>query len=259
MKTLLFTLLMGMSLTLAAMEVRTIHLDHRTPQEVIEKLDGLLPASANVKPFDNRIVLYSDKATYEAVVNMLEDIDQPQTSIDVQVLRTQRQLQETHRRQDRVEVDSQRGAEVSTKRYSTRDSRERDQLYRARGIAGEPMMINTGEMIPQDDQQIYLRPDGVIALSGTTSYINLQNGFQTVVSLLADNRLQAKIYPSFSEQTRSDVIETTEMATTITGRVGEWIELGRAGESSAHYRGSHRHYRSDRDEAQYIYLKIERN
>ncbi len=120
-------------------------------------------------------------------------------------------------------------------------------------------MINTGEMLPQDDQQIYLRPDGVIALSGTTSYINLQNGFRTVVSLLADNRLQAKIYPSFGEQTRSDVIETTEMATTITGRVGEWIELGRAGESSAHYRGSHRHYRSDRDEAQYIYLKIERN
>lgn len=261
MKTIIFILFMGMgmSLSFADMQVRTIHLDHRTPQEVIEKLDGLLPADTSIKPFDNRIVVHSDEATYEALLKMLEDIDQPQVSINVQVLRTQRELQETHRRQDRVEIDSNRGAEVSTNRYSTRDSRERDQLYRARGIAGEPMMINTGEMIPQDEQQVFLRPDGNIAITGTTHYINLQNGFRTVVRLLADNRLEAEIYPAFNDQRRNGVIESTEMATTINGRTGEWIELGRVGESSAHWRGSHRHYRSDRDEAQYIYLKIERN
>lgn len=259
MKILIFAFFMGISLAVSAMEVRTIHLDHRTPAEVIEKIDGLLPPGTSIKPFDDRIVLRSDKATYDSLVKLLEDFDKPHTSITVAVLRTQQKLQQTHRRQDRVDNKRNGSAESSNKRYSTRDNRERDQLYRARGTAGEPIMINTRELIPQDDQQVVLRRDGNIAISGTSDYLSLQNGFHTVVKLLADNGLQAEIYPAFSEQARDKTIENTEIATTITGRVGEWIELGRTGESSARSRDSHRQYRSDRDETQYIYLKIERN
>lgn len=257
MKTFIFALLVSFTTVLAAEEkVRTIHLDHRTPQEVIEKVSGLLPANTTIKPFDDRVVINSDKATYDALVKLLEDFDKPHTSINVQVLRSQRELQETQRRQDRVDIDTQRGVTASTKRYSTRDSRERDQLYQARGIAGEPIMLNTGKLIPQDDDQVILREDGNIVIAGTNRYISLKNGFHTVVRLLSDNRLQAEIYPAFSEQTRGDVIENTEIATTINGRIGEWIELGRAGESSARSRDSHRQYRSDRDTTQYIYLRV---
>lgn len=260
MKTLIFALFMSISLAVSAMEVRTIHLDHRTPQEVIEKIDGLLPLNTSIKPFDDRIVLRSDKATYESLMKLLADFDKPHTSITVAVLRSQQELQQTHRRQDRVD-DEQRntGVETGSTRYSTRDSRERDQLYRASGTAGEPIMLNTRELIPQDDQQVVLRQDGNIAISGTSDYLSLQNGFHTVVRLLSDNGLKAEIYPAFSEQTRDEAIENTEIATTVTGRIGEWIELGRIGESSARSRDSHRQYRSDRDQAQYIYLKIERN
>ena len=141
----------------AVSTMHTIELKHRTPAEVLPQIEALLPEDAAVSSFDNTIVLRSDGATFEDVRRVLDVLDKPQQNITVSVVRSQQQLSDQQRRDDRL-VFSENSAGVAINRWSTRDSRDRDQQLQVRGLAGEPVEINTGQLIAQREQLVIFRP-----------------------------------------------------------------------------------------------------
>lgn len=242
----------------AVSSMHTIELKHRTPAEVLPEIEALLPEDAAVSSFDNTIILRSDGATFEDVRRVLDVLDKPQQSITITVVRSQQQLSDQQRRDDRL-VFSDDSAGVAINRWSTRDSRNRDQQLQVRGLAGEPVEIHTGQLIARHEQLLVFDAHGGVGVQNATTYLPVDNGFQALVSALPEQQLRIELLPMFAEyDRRSGDIDSSSLLTTIRGKAGEWLLIGQTGDSDA-FNSNESRYRSHRDQQQFIYLKVELN
>lgn len=242
----------------AVSTMHSIELKHRTPAEVLPQIEALLPEDAAVSSFDNTILLRSDGATFEDVRRVLDVLDKPQQNITVSVVRSQQQLSDQQRHNDRL-VFSENSAGVAINRWSTRDSRDRDQQLQVRGLAGEPVRINTGQLIAKREQLVIFGPNGGVGVQSDTTYLPIDNGFQALVSVLSDQQLRIELLPMFTEyDRRSGNIDTSSLLTTLNAEPGEWVLIGQSGDSDL-FNGNQTDYRSHRDAQQFIYMKVEVN
>lgn len=255
----LFVILLFFSVPLAAeVRIETIELKSRLASELLPQLQPFIPAEATLSAHDNLLILKADSATRQSIKQLVLQLDKRLESILITVARSTQQRYQQHQRSDRFEFDvtdpSQSSAEI--RRWSTRDSRERDKHYQARGIEGRPINLQLGEFIPQRDQLVIVSPrDGVI-VGENTHYIPVESGFQAVVDLLGDQQVRVELYPHFAEFDRRDrSIAATHLMTTIQGQLNQWILVGQLGEQTRQQGNTV--YRSHQDEQQFIYLKIE--
>lgn len=242
----------------AVTSMHTIELKHRMPSEVLPKIEALLPEDAAVSSFDNTIILRSDGATFEDVRRVLDVLDNPQQSVNITVLRSQEKLSSRQRQDGRLVIDNET-AGIEINRWSTRDSRNRSMQLQARGLAGEPIQINTGQLIAQHEQLVLIGPRGGVAVHDNTRYLPINNGFQALVSVLSDEQLRIELFPGFAEfDRRSGDVDTSSVFTTVNAKAGKWLLIGQTGDSEA-YTGNQTQYRSHRDSEQFIYMKVELN
>ncbi|MDT8310336.1 MAG: hypothetical protein RQ732_02710 [Methylophaga sp.] len=242
----------------AVSSMHTIELQHRTPAEVLPEIQALLPENAAVSSFDNTLILRSDGATFEDVRRVLDVLDKPQQSINITLLRSQEQLNNRQHRDSRLVIDSD-SAGVELNRWSTRDNRNRDMQLQAHGLAGEPVQINTGQLITQREQLVLIGPHGGVGVQNVTRYLPIDNGFQALVSVLSNKQLRIELFPTFAEfDRRSGDIDRSSLLTTVNAKSGEWLLIGRTGDSEA-FASNQTQYHSHRDNQQFIYMKVELN
>mgnify|MGYP000203417844 CR=1 FL=1 len=254
----LCTMLLSMSV-FAGTEIHTISLKHRLASEVLPQVEAFLPDNATIRAYDNMLILKSDRATLANVRQILEKLDKPQQSLIVTVMRSTGDLSHQRGSRDRIEIEAgdDINASVGINRWSTRELDDRDQHYRARTIAGQPVSISLGEAIPQQQQLVFVGPRGV-AVANETRYISTSNGFQAVPTLLPDGQVRVEIHPFFSKLSRVDGdIRSSEVITTVVGQTGEWLEIGRITENAERQRDNVTSYRSHGEQNQILYLKIE--
>lgn len=256
---MLFVILLFISVPLAAeVRIETIELKSRLASELLPQLQPFIPAEATLSAHDNLLILKADSATRQQIKQLVSQLDKRLESIIVTVARSTQQLHQQQQRSDRLEFDvtdpSQSSAQI--RRWSTRDSRERDQHYQARGIEGRPINLQLGELVPQRDQLVIVSPRGGVIVSESTHYIPVESGFQAVVNVLSEQQVRVEIYPHFAEFDRRDgSIAATHLMSTLNGDLNQWILIGQIGEQT-NQKGN-TVYRSHRDEQQFIYLKIE--
>lgn len=255
----LLVILLFFSLPLAAeVRIETIELQSRLASELLPQLQPFIPGDATLSAHDNLLILKADSATRRQIKQLVTQLDQRLESVNVTVMRSTQQLHQQHQSSNRFDIDvtdpSQSSAEI--RRWSTRDSRERDQQYQARGIEGRPISLQLGQLIPQQEQLILISPHGGVVVGESTEYIPVESGFQAVVDLLGDQQVRVELYPHFAEFDRRDrSIAATHLTTTLQGQLNQWILVGQLGEQTRQQ--GNKVYRSHRDEQQFIYLKIE--
>ncbi|MTI63999.1 secretin N-terminal domain-containing protein [Methylophaga sp.] len=255
---LLSALLLSVSV-FAETQIHTINLKHRLAAEILPQIEAFLPETATIRAYDNVLILKSDRATLANVQQLLEQLDKPQQSLIVTVTRSTEDLSHQRGRQDQLELEADEDiqASVNINRWSTKNSDDRDQHYRARTISGNPVSISLGEDTPQQQQLVFVGPRGV-AVANETRYISTANGFQAVPYLLPDGQVRVEIHPFFSKLSRVDGdIRGSEVITTVVGQTGEWLEIGRITENAEQQREGVTSYRSHGEQQQILYLKIE--
>lgn len=243
----------------AEIQIHTINLKHRLASEVLPQVEALLPDDATITAYDNMLILKSDRATLANVQQILDKLDKPQQSLIISVTRSTEDLSQQRGSSNRVEVEAGEdiNASVGIKRWSTQGRDDRDQLYRARTLSGQPVSISLGEDVPQQQQLVFIGPRGV-TVANETRYISTNNGFQAVPTLLPDGQVRVEIHPFFSKLSRVDGdIRNSEVITTVMGQTGEWLEIGRITENAERERDGVTYYRSHGEQHQILYLKIE--
>lgn len=260
MKTIIWITLLGLALPAYADKIRTIELQHRLAAEVLPLIEPMTDSYTTINGHGNLLIIKSSSQSFNDIEQLVKQLDSKQQSITVTVLRTQQQLADQHIANQTLNIDLQepRRSSVEIKRWSTQDSRERDQQYQARGIAGQPIDIQMGRAVADKQQQVLLYPHGGVAVQQSTQYIALDNGFQARVSILGNQQAQVDILPLFSRMQRNGDITTTSLLTTVNGPVNQWILIGQVGEQQRQQQNATT-YRSHQDEQQWLYLKIELN
>jgi len=241
----------------AQQQLEIINLRSRTADQVLPQLRPFVEPGGTLSGMNNQIFIRASDANRRQIKELLAAIDRPPRRLVISV------------RQDADSQASARGGEVSGRVSSggtTIESRRtvvggagvevrrgddvvRGQVYDSRGsgtdrvsqqvqvVEGGRAFINVGTSVPVPLREVLMGPGGAV-VSETVVYRDIGTGFYAEPQLAGDN-VTLTISPTHDTPGRygPGSANIQRLTTTVSGRLGEWIDLGgsveeRSGESS---------------------------
>ena len=120
---------------------------------------------------------------------------------------------------------------VGGKIVSTRDIEDSRDTQRIQVLEGNQAFIRVGQSVPYTTQTVIQNGRHVTVTEGT-SYRDVTSGFY-VVPRVNGEQVTLDISPQRNTVGNSGAVNIQQAATTLAGRLGEWIELGGVGGQSA--------------------------
>ncbi|MBM3391164.1 MAG: hypothetical protein FJY34_04210 [Betaproteobacteria bacterium] len=241
---LLLALLAG--LAHAQQQLEIINLRSRTAEQVLPQLRPFVEPGGTLSGMNNQIFIRASDANRRQIRELLAAIDRPPRRLVISV------------RQDADSTSAARGGEVSG-RISSGDVRVesrrtvvggagvevrrgddvvRGQVYDSRGsstdrvsqqvqvVEGGRAFINVGTSVPVPLREVVMGPGGAV-VSESVVYRDIGSGFYTEPQLAGDN-VTLTISPTHDTPGRygPGSANIQRLTTTVSGRLGEWIDLG---------------------------------
>lgn len=210
---------------LAQGTLEVISLRHRTAEQVIPVLRPLLEPGGALSGQFNQLIVRTSPGNLAQIRSVLDAIDVPARRLMISV------------RFDNVQDRARSGIETDA-RISNRGSSAEVRIEDSRGALGARVdqriqvleggraLISSGESQPLSHRQVIRTPGGVVVQDSTVIQ-DATTGFE-VVPRLAGSTVVLEIAPqkeTFAPG-RSGAIQAERAVSTVSGRLGEWIELG---------------------------------
>lgn len=231
MKRFLALLLCTAAPAFAQGTLEVIPLRHRTAEQVIPVLRPLLEPGGALSGQFNQLIVRTSPANLAQIRQVLDAIDQPQRRLMILV------------RFDNAEDRAARGVQTDA-RISTRGSSADIRIQDARSVQDEQVdqriqvleggraVIAAGQSRPIRQRQVIQTPGGPV-VQETVSMQGASTGFE-VVPRVSGGNVFLDIAPQREQFAPgpSGAIQSERVASTVSGRLGEWIELGGSSGSS---------------------------
>jgi hypothetical protein len=212
-------------------EVVVIPLRHRTLDQVLPVLQPLVDPGGALSGMGDSLIVRSSPENIEQIREVLSAIDTAPRTVMISV------------RQNNGEAGTRRGAGVTGRigpdggsaGIRIEDSRRAEEdkvLQRVRTLEGNPAYIAIGQSVPIPSGYATYGPGGVV-VQETVTMRDYTTGF-TVVPRLSGDRVTLEIGTSRDRPIGyAGAAHLQDVATTVSGRLGEWIDLGGVGQASA--------------------------
>lgn len=245
---LLFALLVFAVPALAQQQVEIIELRHRTVEDVLPVLQPLLEPGGALSGMSGQLIVRASERNLAELKKVLAAIDRPprQLVIHVSQNRGVDSRQQGLGVSGNVEIGDnvriagsgaampgdagvevrQGGSRVGVQGGDVRRTGEERTDQFVRVLDGGQAFIRIGRSLAVPFRRVAAGPGGVTVTDGVV-YRDIGQGFQAVPRLAGD-RVTVEISPQFDSSggSRTGDVETQRLTTTVTGRLGEWIELG---------------------------------
>ena len=204
---LLMLLVGGLPVLAAAQqEMEIIALRHRTLEQLLPTLQPLLEPGGTISGMNDQLILRASPRNREQIRRALAAIDTP----------ARRLL---------IRVSQHRDSSVAASTYERRGSQAIGSTQVVQVIEGGRALIQVGQSLPVPLQRVAIGPRGVLINEGII-YRDLGQGFYAVPRVVGQ-RVTVEISPQFdSPGGYRGSIDTQRLTTTVSGRLGEWLELG---------------------------------
>ena len=204
-------------LALAQQSMEIIPLKHRTMEQVLPVLQSLLEPGDSLSGMNDQLILRASPTTRAQVKQALAAIDTPVRSLLIHV---------TQNRDDAMSRsgDSVIGAQAG----STQQAGSTRAQQSVRVVEGGRAFINVGQSVPLPMRQVVQGPGGTM-VTETTAYRDIGQGFYAEPRLSGE-RVTLEISPQYDTPGHQvyGSVNTQRVSTTVSGRLGEWIEIGGA-------------------------------
>ena len=219
------------------LRVEVYALQHQTPDGVLPAVNSVLQRGESAKGFNNDLVVNASDNTHHEVSYLLGQLDRPSRNLLIHVqdntagssfsndsglsggIRTGTVVLGTGKPivHDSGLVIRHDGLQAHTNQMHQQSTRNQSQQVRA--IEGYPAWISTGQSAPVRSYDYYGNP--------TAEYVDANQGFYVTARLVGD-RVQLDISATNDRfvDTRRAVIDTQQVHTTVSGAIGQWIDLG---------------------------------
>jgi len=208
------SLLIAIPAAIAQNALEIIGLRHRTAEQVIPALQPLLEPGASLSGQGAQIFVRTSPANLAELRRALDSIDRPQKRLLISV-RFDQALDAASREIGASGRIGNRDSRVDIRAEDSRTRAEERVDQRVQALEGARAMIYTGESRPVRQRQFIQTPAGVISQEVTVVQ-ETTSGFEVIPRVVGDT-VQVQI-----AQQRVG----SAAATTASGRLGEWFELG---------------------------------
>ncbi|MBI4756320.1 MAG: hypothetical protein HY778_13075 [Betaproteobacteria bacterium] len=211
---------------LAAQELEVLRLRHRSAEQVLPALRPLVESGGALTGQNDALFLRASSANRAQIRRAVAELDRPLRRLVIS-LRLDNELS---------------GASDGTRAWSTRGRADDRVALQVQAVEGGAALIHVGRSLPVPLRQVGFGPGGV-GVSESVVFRDLGSGFLAVPQL-AGERVTLEISPEHTTASGAvpGAARGMRLSTTVSGRLGEWIALGGAGQESARERASAREY-----------------
>ena len=237
MKHLLLLLVFVAPATLAQGTLEVIALRHRTVDQVIPVLRPLLEPGGALSGQFNQLIVRTSPGNLAQIRAALDAIDQPARRLLISVRFDV--AQDTVRRdvQGAVRITSEGNSSAAVRIDNTSSRQDERVDQRVQVLEGGRATIAAGQSRPLRQRQVIQTPSGPM-VQETTVIQDASTGFDVVPRLTGGNVI-LEIAPQRENFApgHSGAIQGERVASTVSGRLGEWFELGGTSSSSSRSEG----------------------
>ena len=239
-----------MNPTRAQEQVEVITLNYRTAAEIIPIVQPLLGNDGAVTGMQNKLIVRTSAARLAQIKEVIASLDTRPRRLMVTVRQhTTREalaqeagvygtvggahglvsLPEPPGRADaRIEAGDDE-ARIGAKVTSTRGTESGADVQQVQVLEGNSAFIRMGQAVPYRDRSVYRGPRGETVVEDTTRYQDVSSGFY-VTPRVSGDQVTLDISPPRNTPGTRGTVNVQQAATTLSGRLGEWIELGGIGQ-----------------------------
>ena len=213
--------------------LEVISLRHRTADQVIPILRPLLEPGGVLTGQYNQLIVRTSAANLAQLRAALEAIDVAARRLVISVRFDS--AQDASRAG--IEADariSNRGTRADVRIEDSRSARDERVDQRIQVLEGGRAVISSGASRPVREQQVLRMPGGGAVVTETVAIQEAATGFE-VIPRLSGSTVHLEIAPqreSFAAGS-SGAVQSERVSSTVSGRLGEWIELAGATASAA--------------------------
>lgn len=237
--------LLGLLLSCAvhANSITTIQLMNRPAEEVIPIIKPMLGAGDVITGQGFKLFLRSSAQTLEDVRNMIEALDVAAKILQISVYQGSEKSLEALEVSGNIQIENDNASiSIGTRNSSsagnidyssgnnsggisansTRLSQQNSPVHRLRVAEGSEGFIQTGKQIAYFTGAGWRRP-----ASATVEYRDVTTGFYVLPRIRGENvTLQVSPFKNALSKAHDGSINTQQANTTISGPLGEWLEIG---------------------------------
>jgi type II secretory pathway component GspD/PulD (secretin) len=211
-----------------------IPLKHRTVDQVLPILRPLLEPGGTISGTQSTLIVRTSPRNLAEIKQVLANIDKAPRRLlisvrqDASIARERREAQVSGTLgTGRVVIGSgspanERG--VTARITDTGSSSESDLVQQIQVLEGSPAWIQTGQSVPIVNRTVTPGPRGPVT-SESVIYRDVASGFEVVPRVVGD-RVMLDVSPRRETPGATGSVDVQRMASTVSGRLGEWIELG---------------------------------
>lgn len=228
LQSLLALLLFSIAAIVQATEqtLEVISLQHRLAEELLPDLQAFVDKQGVISAKGNQLIIRTSDKNLSELTTLIQRLDQPIKQLLIEV----RQPLTSSRHSDETGISGSadlpaKNAHIRLRSYGTssRDTAAADQQLQV--LEGHTALIKTGKLVPMVKKQ--LRSGGQVET--IIEQQDVSTGFKVRPRLNGDIVL-LEIMP-FSASTGDGVINQQQVFTTVSAKLGEWVEI--AGNSSS--------------------------
>lgn len=250
----LFCCLMPL-LAIGQQEMEIIPLQHRTVDQLMPSIRPLVEPGGALSGMNNQLILRASRKNREEIKQALAVLDTPSRTLVIRVTQnrdaaTQRSSSEVFGSvgNDNVRITQrpsgvasgggtvvirQGSSAIGAQVVETHSARTASAAQSVQVVEGGRAYINVGQSLPLPLRQVVVGPGGAIVTESVV-YQDIGQGFYAEPRLAGD-RVTLEISPRYDTPGHSGYgsVNTQRISTTVSGRLGEWIELGGSGQQAA--------------------------
>jgi type II secretory pathway component GspD/PulD (secretin) len=210
---------------LAQGSIEVIPLRHRTAEQVIPILRPLLEPGGALTGQYNQLIVRTSPANLAQIRSALEVIDAPARRLVISV-RFDGQEDAAARGIEGGARISNRGSSVDLRIQDSRSAADERVDQRIQVLEGGRAVIASGETRPLRQRQVIQTPGGPV-VQETTVIQGATTGFE-VVPRVSGSMVLLEIAPQREQFAPGPpgAIQSERVAGTVSGRLGEWFEIG---------------------------------
>lgn len=220
-------------------QVEIVPLRHRTVEQVLPVLRQIVEPGGAVTGMEGQIILRASPANLLQLKQVLASIDLPPRRLMISVSQDREASirSESVGASGSIGVDDRRArGQLDIDVQSTRIDRERRVSQQVQTLDGARAFIRIGQSVPMRTQTITPTPHGMV-ITESTAMRDASTGF-TVVPRLSGDRVTLELNPRMDQPDErrgpSRTISTQAVNTTVSGRLGEWMEVALSDTQTTH-------------------------
>lgn len=205
----------------ATAEMNFIPLQHRNAEELVPLLRPVLDEGVGLTGRGDTLIVNAPPESLAQIRTLVKQLDTPLERLQITV------IQGDDSSQQRLHGSASGSLESPTVRiYGTQSAANNTLSQRLQVLEGQWATIRTGEQVPVVTQHSTPPLHGPFTTQGV-EYKNVESGFE-VKPQLRGNEVTLEVRPFRARRaaTAGGVIEQQELVTTVSGHLGEWLELG---------------------------------